>query len=237
MNTTAIVDRISTAELMDRYRLNSRTAIANRIKALGITEERDSGKLYVPVEALERLDALHECLKKPGATLEECATVVNSGASSLQAVAPRAGDPRIGEQAEAEESSALESDRCRGGLPDSSRVLRAAPQAVIVTPNSPLDTSVTIWSAIASSVQDKFSIQLLPQPDPLANYRLLEEVAKKGWALPTSQLLPMLGLKSVPRLECDGSTFFSRRGFRFERQPKTGLESEWRVSKTASGKK
>jgi hypothetical protein len=90
MDATAIVDRISTSELMDRYSLNSRTAIANRLKALGITEERDGKKLYVPVEAVERLDALHECLKRPGATLGECAAQVNGGQVASLDVPPLA---------------------------------------------------------------------------------------------------------------------------------------------------
>ncbi len=35
------------------------------------------------------------------------------------------------------------------------------------------------------------------QPDPLANLELLERVAEKGWLLSTSQLAPLLGLKSL----------------------------------------
>lgn len=100
------------------------------------------------------------------------------------------------------------------------------------TTSLPRDISAGLWDALVMGIRDKFAIQLLPSPDPLANYRLLEEAKEKGWALPTSQLLPILGLKSLPRLRCDDAgAFFCRRGFRFERQPKEGLESEWKIQK------
>ena len=63
------------------------------------------------------------------------------------------------------------------------------------------------------------------EPDPLANLELLDRVAEKGWLLSTSQLAPLLGLKSLHRAE------FCRYGFRFTRVGRNGAESAWRVGK------
>lgn len=71
-------------------------------------------------------------------------------------------------------------------------------------------------------------VQLTPAVDPFANYDLLAKAAHKGYHLPTSTLLPLLGLKSVPKLQ-DGA--FRRRGFVFERMEKTGRESDWSVKR------
>lgn len=71
-------------------------------------------------------------------------------------------------------------------------------------------------------------IQLLPSPDPLANYRLLDEAAEKGWALPTSTLLSLLGRKSLPQLT-DG--WFCRFGFMFLQTGRAGREAAWKVRK------
>ena len=63
------------------------------------------------------------------------------------------------------------------------------------------------------------------EPDPLANLELLERVAEKGWLLSTSQLAPLLGLKSLHGAE------FCRYGFVFTRVGRNGAESAWRVGK------
>jgi hypothetical protein len=63
------------------------------------------------------------------------------------------------------------------------------------------------------------------EPDPLANLELLDRVAEKGWLLSTSQLAPLLGLKSLHGSE------FCRYGFVFTRVGRNGAESAWRVEK------
>lgn len=63
------------------------------------------------------------------------------------------------------------------------------------------------------------------QADPLANLELLERVAEKGWLLSTSQLAPLLGLRSL------SGKVFERYGFSFTRVGRNGAESAWRVGK------
>lgn len=173
----AVIDRVSTAELLKRYGLGSRTGLSNRMEALGIVAYKEGKQYYVPVDAVEQLDALNECLKRSGATLVECARSVQqmqngSSRSDYSALAPSYDN------------------------------LPSLPYPIV--------------------------IQMQPAPDPLANYRLLEEIAQKGWQLPTSQLLSLLGLKSVPRLQ--DYTFY-RHGFYFVRTGRSGRESEWCVKK------
>ena len=64
-----------------------------------------------------------------------------------------------------------------------------------------------------------------PPPDPLANLRALEEACDRGWLLSSSQLAPLVGLKSVHGKE------FERYGFKFTKAGKNGAESAWKVSK------
>ena len=89
----AIVDRIATSDVQDRFNLRSRTAIANRLQALGIAEERDCQKSYIPMSALEKLEALDRCLKRPGATLEKCARCVNSDLVAINSQTPEPRSP------------------------------------------------------------------------------------------------------------------------------------------------
>ena len=60
--------------------------------------------------------------------------------------------------------------------------------------------------------------------DPLALFRNLEDIAKHGWILSTSQLADIIGIK--PK----GQTF-DRFGFRFTRSGKNGSETAWKVEK------
>ena len=63
------------------------------------------------------------------------------------------------------------------------------------------------------------------EPDPLANLELLERVAEKGWLLSTSQLAPLLGLRSL------SGKALERYGFTFTRVGRNGAESAWQVEK------
>ena len=66
-------------------------------------------------------------------------------------------------------------------------------------------------------------------PSPFESRRQLKEVAEEGWYLFTSELLPLLGLKSIPPL--DDHNRFTRMGFVFWRAGKASREYEWRVTK------
>lgn len=73
-----IVDRVSTAYLLKRYNLNSRTALINRLGALEIKPVREGNRFFVSADDMDKLDALNECLKR-GNSLTECAIEVKSG--------------------------------------------------------------------------------------------------------------------------------------------------------------
>ena len=110
------------------------------------------------------------------------------------------------------------------------RVLSVEPQTRPMSPVRQLDrtqdTSIVyqeqpselavLLSAIAS--QQK-------QPDMLDRYRQLDEIAEKGWELPTHEISEILGLKTL------SGTEFERHGFKFIRCGKVGSQSAWKVEK------
>ncbi|UBF27468.1 hypothetical protein K9N68_05850 [Kovacikia minuta CCNUW1] len=63
--------------------------------------------------------------------------------------------------------------------------------------------------------------------DPLANLELLEKACSHRWLLSTSQLAPLLGLKSLTSKE------FHRYGFTFTKVGRNGAESAWAIAKTS----
>lgn len=190
----ATVDRVSTAYLLKRYNLNSRTALINRLGALEIKPVREGNRFFVSVDEMDRLDALNECLKQ-GNSLTECAIEVKAGSFSKSM------------------------DRIQ---------------------NDPLPT---VETAIAYS-QPSVSTTLLRLPDELIyllqrfleqrpnswdNYKQLEEIVSNSWVISTSKLLPLLGRKSIPKL--DDHNRFSSHGFTFWKSGKMGNEYGWRVTK------
>lgn len=88
--------------------------------------------------------------------------------------------------------------------------------------------------AIAGKVADILSVRQAEQPqlpaptaapDPLANLKALQEACDRGWLLSTSQLSPLVGLKTLHGKE------FERYGFKFTKAGKNGAEAAWRVEK------
>jgi hypothetical protein len=77
---------------------------------------------------------------------------------------------------------------------------------------------VTLLEILASKLQGTNK--------PLANLEALEEAFEKGWLLSSSQLAPLLGLKSLGKP--DG---FERFGFKFFKSGKNGTQTAWRVEK------
>jgi hypothetical protein len=63
---------------------------------------------------------------------------------------------------------------------------------------------------------------------PLANLEALERATTNGWLLSTSQLAPLLGLKTLT------GKALTRYGFTCQRVGKNGTESAWSVSKVES---
>ncbi len=176
----AMVDGLTTTELVKRYNLKSRSTLTNRMNALGIEATRgtDNRTYYVSMDAVESLDSLNKCLERNGAKLEDCAAKIKN--KDLDRL------PEMGEQ-------------------------YSLPLALL---------------AIASSLADPLQ-ELQVERERL---RTLEEVADKGWLLPTKSLLRLLGIKSVPKLE---GSVFEKYGFKFVGVKKKGRR-EWEITKILS---
>lgn len=171
----AVVDGMTTTELVRRYNLKSRSTLTNRMNALGIAASRgmDNRTYYVSMESVEALDSLHKLLERNGAKLDECASMV-----------------------------------MHGRIPDTS---------------------------VSSAIAPTTTIQLLTPVEELASlkqqqecYRILQEVADNEWIIPTSMVLKLIGLKSLPKTK---HGMFERRGFVFVAAENQGREREWRVGK------
>ncbi|MDJ0707004.1 MAG: hypothetical protein QNJ46_27330, partial [Leptolyngbyaceae cyanobacterium MO_188.B28] len=88
---------------------------------------------------------------------------------------------------------------------------------------------IKLVTAIASEVASKLQPQP-PEPDPLAYFERLEQAAKNGWYLSTSEIAYLLDL-SPSTVEGMGDRF-SEAGFIFTRAGyRTQGEVAWRISK------
>lgn len=85
----------------------------------------------------------------------------------------------------------------------------------------------SMLDAIAGKVVDIITVRTVEAAplDPLANLRTLDEAAQRGWLLSTSQLAPLLGLKTLTGQTID------RYGFTCTRQGRNGMESAWKITK------
>lgn len=88
--------------------------------------------------------------------------------------------------------------------------------------------------AIASKVVTILDLRQVEQPapqlpppaaDPLANLKALQEACDRGWLLSSSQLAPLVGLKTLHGKE------FERYGFKFVKTGRNGAENAWKVEK------
>jgi len=91
-----------------------------------------------------------------------------------------------------------------------------------------IDSSVAlslVVEALAELSKERTQLLSSASKDPLANLETLDRVAEKGWQLSTSQLAPLLGLKSLSGQE------IRRYGFTCKRVGKNGAESAWSIEK------
>lgn len=79
----------------------------------------------------------------------------------------------------------------------------------------------SLVDAIAGKVA---AIAREPAADQLVNLRTLQEACDRGWLLSSSQLKPLLGLKTL------SGASFQRHGFTFTRCGKNGGQSAWKIS-------
>ena len=86
-----------------------------------------------------------------------------------------------------------------------------------------------LFTAFASEVASKLQPQI-PEPNPLAYFEFLEQAARNGWLLSTSEVADLLDL-TPSRIQKYGDRF-SEAGFIFTRAGyRTQGEVAWRVSK------
>ncbi len=87
--------------------------------------------------------------------------------------------------------------------------------------------AASLIDAIAGKVVEIIRLNQIESiaPDPLANLRMLQEACDRGWLLSSSQLAPLLGVKSL-----SGRTI-ERFGFTFTRVGRNGIESAWKVDR------
>ena len=75
---------------------------------------------------------------------------------------------------------------------------------------------------------ERLAERLVPVANPLSNLEALERAAEKGWLLSTSQLAPLIGLKSDSFIR---KKQFERYGFKIAKAGRNGTESAWKISK------
>jgi hypothetical protein len=105
-------------------------------------------------------------------------------------------------------------------------VLQDKPQPSRRTQDTPTFGLTDFPEAIALRVATL--LQPPPLTDPFANLKALEEAAQRGWLLSSSQLAPLLGLKTLAGQTID------RYGFTCTRQGRNGVESAWKITKTST---
>lgn len=107
--------------------------------------------------------------------------------------------------------------------------------------SSPLETTIAFPDQPTSTTLLRLPnelVDLLPRylEQPVTNwndYEQLELIASKDWAIATSRLLPLLGRKSIPKL--DDHNRFSMMGFVFWKIGRVGNQYEWKVTKRENG--
>jgi hypothetical protein len=191
------LDRISVSQLPDRYSI-TRSVVYNRLNDLKIKPERQGNKAYVNAQQLDLLDRLHQHIQQGGITADFLATLEPSARAS----AIPSGLQSAGQSARASGLQSAEPSARASGLQSAGQMLVDA------------QTLTVLGEMVARS---------LPAPDPFINLRLLQEACDRGWLLSTSQLAPLLGVKSL------NGQVVERYGFRFTRVGKNGIESAWRI--------
>lgn len=187
------------ASLPERYGV-ARSQVYTRLDALkqrdrSLTPLKRNRKAYADARLIAALDAMHTFIQQ-GDTVIQAA----KKALDLPLIAP--DNPDNFERDENPVSPVGQSY----GTQDSS---------LVPTSDRPSDLA---------RLADVLEARQLP-PDPLNRYRALDEIAEKGWHLPTSEIATLLGMKTLNGQE------FERYGFRFIRMGKAGTESTWKVEK------
>lgn len=197
---TTELDRFPVAQLPNRYKLKGRSNVYERLSYLDIKPEKVGRFAYINADQLEAMDQLHLHIQT--------------------------GQPMNGFGTSDRSSDSMDDTSDLSYRPVGHEHLSYKTQD---TPASYHLPSVTPLPLLSDERLFQF-LELMAQhltarSNPLANLEAIEQAYEHGWLLSTSQLAPLLGVKSIT-----GKTV-SRFGFQFERVGRNGTESAWQISK------
>lgn len=227
MDDCEALDRIPVSQILQEYEgVGKSKFYADYLKDLRIKPTRIGQHSYVTSEEKLLLDKYHSLVPSGKPALKEFLKDI-VGNQSTEAESLNTGSLRseLSKTGQNGEPNSLDSKA------SILNTLAQEGQALVSQAGLMLDAIAYYLTTAA----DQF---VVGDQDPFATHRWLELAAKKGWLLPTSKLLPLLGLKSIPRLS---DRKFARLGFLFERIPRRphahgeipttgGIEAEWKVS-------
>jgi hypothetical protein len=198
------LDSLTIKDFESRYNV-TRSNIYNRINGLKekgypMEPEKQGGKSVFNADQIALMDALDNHLKRGGS---------------------------IGDFGESERPTG-QSNLSYRTQDTQSKIKPADPAPATFGMGAMMDAIASKVVAILDLRQTESST---PQPpasavDPLANLRALQEACDRGWLLSSSQLAPLVGLKTLHGKE------FERYGFKFIKASKNGAESAWRIKKS-----
>lgn len=209
---SAQVNRIPVQELQTRYNVK-RSAVSSRLKHLKIKPVKDGRHGYINPEQLELLDALNTHIKSGSNINDFVATHSSAGETLLERFAPE--------------------DFSKASMENSTGILRQNS-----TPLVQLDRQAAAIAVFQALVQGSSSLlaSSAPVSDQFAYFRILEDAAKKGWELTTSEVANLLRLSS--RTVTSYGQRFEQAGFCFARlENKRRGETCWSVSKPKKAKR
>lgn len=216
----AEIDPYPVKELTTRFGIG-RTALYDRLKALGVMPTKQGSKAFVSKEQLQRLDALDEHMKDGGAIADfERATLLSGeyGEQDGQAY-PVNSTPSPSELSRSQAGGVL-------------NFLRMDVQTVVI---------VVREGVVNPFIKGLKEVLLAVFPAPLSrverglrlsHLRELEEAYEKRWLLSTSELADLLGL-SATTVRAYGEQF-EQAGFTFTRSEvgtRARGEVAWQVDK------
>lgn len=199
-----MIDPYPISALGDRYKLNSKQAIYDRLKALNITPV-SRGK--ISVTQLDYLDELDKHLTGGGsfASFTEKKSMVNRPVES--AFYPL-------------DELELQQRKVDGADDPSIKLCKKNIETVTDLRQTSQFSEWQLSAALSHLVN-------LIAPDPLAHYEQLQRACVFGWLLTTGELATILGVK--PRGEV-----FTRGSFVFSSAGKIGNQKAWRICKSTS---
>ncbi|WP_414528444.1 hypothetical protein [Nodularia chucula] len=190
------IDPFPVTALQDRYAIGKQ-AVYNRLEALDIKPFKQGNKSYVHATDVELLDQLHQHIK--------------DGGKMDDFKSPRSVDTM---------------DTPTGQVDISFSPLDRVDTSSLTTGQSETAASELIALVEAIAPLAEGIARHLKPSDPLQHLKALEEAAKAGWILSSTEVEDLIGCK--PKLK-EGEQQFVRGSFGFVKSGRVGNQSGWRV--------